>query len=298
MLVDKIYTVELRGLSYHAYHGVLPEERERGQAFVVDLSLTYEPGTLGDQLSRALDYAAVAAAVERVVCGEPVDLIETLADRIGRRLLDQFPILLAADVSVHKPQAPLQATFDDVIVRRSLRRVVTAYLGMGSNLGDRRSHLQSGLRFIAQHPQVALRQVSHLYETEPVGVTDQPAFYNAAAAIQTTLAPSALLAVCKRAEAAVGRVPGARWGPRVLDIDILLYGGLQLTAPYLQIPHAALAEREFALRPLLDIDPALQMPSGAKLVDLLNGLERHSAQQVEDDRWALKLACGAKEVDE
>jgi 2-amino-4-hydroxy-6-hydroxymethyldihydropteridine diphosphokinase len=131
--------------------------------------------------------------------------------------------------------------------------VTLAAIGIGSNAGDARAHVTQAFDRLAVLGTVVAR--SALYRTEPWGVTGQPAFVNAAASLDTELAPRALLAGLKRIEAEAGRVPTYRWGPRVLDLDILTYGEARVDEPDLVIPHARLRERAFALVPLAEIDP-------------------------------------------
>lgn len=136
----------------------------------------------------------------------------------------------------------------------------TAFLGLGSNLGDRAATLRAAVDALGQHLQVSA--VSSLYDTAPQLVTDQPRFLNAALAGTTALEPLALLRAVKAIEAALGRIPGPRYGPRALDIDLLLVDDLILDTPELTLPHPRLAERAFALLPLAEIAPGLRLPSG------------------------------------
>lgn len=129
----------------------------------------------------------------------------------------------------------------------------TIYLSLGSNLGDRERKLQGALVALASIARV--RTVSSIFETEPVGEKDQPAFLNLAAAVETDLRPTALLGAIKRIERDLGRTRTFRWGPRAIDIDILLYGDLQIETPSLSIPHRELANRAFVLVPLAEIAP-------------------------------------------
>lgn len=286
---NAVYTLELRGLSYHGFHGVFAHERLHGQAFLVDVSLTYQPGDLSDSLEKALDYGKAERVVAAVVEGPPAALLETVADNITAALFKEFPNLLAVEVAIHKPRAPLAGAFRDVVVRRQARRVVRAYLGLGSNLGDRRRNLRESVRLLGAEPGIRVMAVSPLYETAPMHVVDQPAFLNAAVAIDTDLFPGTLLDACKRIEAAIGRVPGTRWGPRIIDIDILLYGPLQLTTGRLQIPHPRLDQRAFALRPLHDLDPEAVFPSGETVAGALARCSDQNIRQVEGPEWALPV---------
>jgi 2-amino-4-hydroxy-6-hydroxymethyldihydropteridine diphosphokinase len=140
------------------------------------------------------------------------------------------------------------------------------YLGLGSNLGDRAAHLAAALRGL-EGAGVAIRRCSPLYETEPVGLREQPWFLNLVAEGETTLTPPALLQAAKAVERAVGRTPGRRWGPRVVDVDLLLYDDWQVAErkPWLVIPHPEMWRRRFVLLPLNDLRPDLAAPDGTPL---------------------------------
>jgi 2-amino-4-hydroxy-6-hydroxymethyldihydropteridine diphosphokinase len=131
-----------------------------------------------------------------------------------------------------------------------------AYLGIGSNLGDRLAHLQAAVEALATEPGIHVVAVSAVYETEPVGGPPQDDFLNAVVAVDTTLDARALLAAAQRAEAAEHRVRAERWGPRTLDVDVLLVGDERIEEPDLQVPHPRMAERAFVLVPLADVAPA------------------------------------------
>ncbi|HUS14042.1 MAG TPA: 2-amino-4-hydroxy-6-hydroxymethyldihydropteridine diphosphokinase [Chloroflexia bacterium] len=143
------------------------------------------------------------------------------------------------------------------------------YLGLGSNEGDSAAILRQALARLPAATEGRILRVSRLYRTAPWGFSDQPAFLNMVAAIETPLAPHALLAVLKDLEAHAGRVGGPRWGPRPLDLDILLYDALTLDDPDLVIPHVCMLERRFVLQPLADIwpprAPLLGEPLAARL---------------------------------
>jgi 2-amino-4-hydroxy-6-hydroxymethyldihydropteridine diphosphokinase len=132
------------------------------------------------------------------------------------------------------------------------------YLALGSNLGDRRANLAAALERLRE--QVAVEAISSLYETEPAYVTDQPRFLNAALYGRTALGPAELLVFVKAIEHALGRLAGPRFGPRLVDIDLLLYGDAVLSTPELTIPHPRMAERPFVLIPLAELAPDLVPP--------------------------------------
>ncbi len=157
------------------------------------------------------------------------------------------------------------------------------FLGLGSNLGDRASHLRYGLRELERGGAEVLR-ISSLYETTPIGEYEaaQPDFLNAVTEIRSSLEPLELLDLCKRIETTRGRdQEGPRHGPRSLDIDILLLGGARLELPGLTVPHAAMCERRFVLEPLLELEPTLKLPGGELLSPVLAALPEEGVRRLE-----------------
>ena len=149
-----------------------------------------------------------------------------------------------------------------------------AYIGIGSNVGDRIVFCRRAVQALTTSPGVSLRAVSSLYETSPVGGPPQRSYINLVVQIDTEGTARELLEVCKEIERRLGREPGdIRWGPRVADLDILLFGDDKLNEPDLEIPHPRLVNRRFVLVPLLEIDPAAADPWGTRYADCLDEAE-------------------------
>jgi 2-amino-4-hydroxy-6-hydroxymethyldihydropteridine diphosphokinase len=149
--------------------------------------------------------------------------------------------------------------------------VTRAYVGLGSNLGDREETLRRALELLAE--QVDVVAVSTLRDTDPVGMVDQPRFLNGAALVETELPPRELLGVLLGIERELGRERLERWGPRTIDLDLLLFGAEAVREPGLRVPHPRLHERRFVLEPLAELDPALVVPGRGPVRELLAGLD-------------------------
>jgi len=157
---------------------------------------------------------------------------------------------------------------------------VTAYLGLGSNQGDRPAMLQEALTRLEASRRVRVRKQSSLYETAPVGVTEQPWFLNLVAEVDTDLLPPQLLDLVLAVERGLGRVRTQRWGPRTIDIDILLYADLAMTTPTLVIPHPEMTRRRFVLEPLVEIGPDVRLPGGQRVASFLDGVRDQAIRKV------------------
>ena len=148
-----------------------------------------------------------------------------------------------------------------------------AYVGIGANLGPREETLHRAVEVLGRADEVEVVGVSDLRETDPVGVIDQPPFLNGAVAIETTLPARALLDLLLEIERSLGRVRGERWGPRIVDLDLLVYGNEVVDEPGLRVPHPRLHERRFALEPLADLRPELEIPGRGTVSALLAALD-------------------------
>lgn len=280
--------IVLTGLRVHAHHGVFAEERRDGQPFVIDLEVALDLAPAGgsDELGRTLHYGELAEEVAAAAERDPVDLIETLAERIAAVVL-AHPVARWVRVTVHKPDAPIAVPFGDVAVvieRRSAVPApgapgapVRAVVAVGSNLGDRRATIEAAVARIAELPGVHVVRASDLVES--VAVTPEgedatkPGYLNGVVLVDSALGPHALLDALAGIERDLGRVRAERWGDRTIDLDIVAHGDARIHDDRLTLPHPRAAERAFVLGPWLQADPDAELPGLGRVDALLAALE-------------------------
>ena len=259
--------IRIEDLKIFAYHGVYQEEQENGQDFYVNVTLytdTRKAG-LSDDLTQSTNYGEVCHFINRFLTEHTYKLLEAAAEHLSRALLEEYPLVRSLDLEIRKPQAPIGLPFASVSVRIQ-RGWHTAYLGIGSNMGDPELHIKSGIAFLEKTPGIRVEKVSQMIVTAPYGGVEQEDFLNGALCIRTYFSPEELLEVLHQAEAEEGRERLIHWGPRTLDLDILFYDDLVLNRENLTIPHIDLQNRDFVLRPLLELAPELRHPISGKTV--------------------------------
>lgn len=276
---DHADVIRLKGVRALGRHGVLDSEKVDPQPFVVDVSMVVdlEPAHVSDDLSDTVNYAAVAADIVAIIEGEHVDLIERLAGLIADAVLAR-DLVEQVEVCVHKPEAPVGVPFEDVSVTVRRGDVRPAVIALGSNEGDRLATLTRAVTEIVELPRTAVRTVSPLVETDPVGGPDQPDYLNAVVLVDTTLRPHTLLRALHEIEARHGRTREVRWGQRTLDLDLVQYGdpgagrdggpGTDVVrdTESLTLPHPRVHERGFVLLPWLLADPHSVLRRGDQVV--------------------------------
>lgn len=260
--------ISVTGITATGHHGVLPEERRDGQSFIVDVTCGVLRRDRADALGSTVDYSELAVAIVADIESEPVNLIETLAERVAATCLTRS-MVQRVSVRVHKPHAPIPAAFTDVTVEIERRRPRSrAVLSLGSNLDDPLAHLTGGVAQLRRAFGVDVVAVSPVYRTDPVGVRYQPDFLNIVVLIDTELSPQALLSTCHDIEREHERSRDTVHGPRTLDVDIVSFADLSLDEPELTLPHPRAHERGFVLIPWLDIEPQAEIPGEGTVQDL------------------------------
>ncbi len=265
--MDKIY---INNLEFIGFHGVFPEEKKLGQKFLVSLELTVdtrEAGKTGD-LTKSVHYGLVAQDVEKLFLEKSIDLIETCAENIAEMVLKKYELVKEVKVIVKKPWAPLQMHFENVAVEIT-RKWHRVYLSLGSNIGNKRKNLLEAIRKIGELENTEVVKSSTILETEPFGYLEQDNFLNACLEVKTLMTAQEFLKEILQIELNMGRVREIKWGPRIIDIDILFYDKEIIEEDNLAVPHPWICEREFVLDPLSEIAPNYIHPLEKKTITML-----------------------------
>lgn len=278
-MADQIIVEDLQ---VYAYHGVYQQENEKGQNFYVSVVLDTDTRAAGmaDDLALSTNYGVVCRFLHTFLTEHTYKLIETAAERAAEALLLQFPYVRQVTMEVKKPEAPITVPFGSVSVKitRGWRLV---YIACGSNIGDKRAHLSATVDALLDDKKCKVLRVSDWVETTPYGGVEQADYLNGAMSVETLYTPEELLEVLQRIERAEARERKERWGPRTLDLDILLYEGRVMDTKKLTIPHRDMQNRDFVLKPLAQIAPYERHPVFNKSVlELLSDVERNGEKHV------------------
>ncbi|MCR5271590.1 MAG: 2-amino-4-hydroxy-6-hydroxymethyldihydropteridine diphosphokinase [Lachnospiraceae bacterium] len=256
--MDKI---KLEGLEVFANHGVFPEENKLGQKFILSLELCMDTRMAGltDELEYSVHYGKVAEYASDFLQKNTFNLIEAAAEGLAQSLLLKFQQVKQVRVQLFKPWAPIGLPMKSVSVDIT-RKWHVAYISIGSNIGDRERYMHEGVKAIDKLDTCKVTMTSKFIETEPYGKTDQPKFMNGALEVETLLSPDELLDSLHEVEQKAGRKRKEHWGPRTLDLDILMYDDAVIQTADLVIPHMDMLNRKFVIDPLAEIAPYVVHP--------------------------------------
>lgn len=273
--MDKVI---IEGLSCFGRHGVLPEENKLGQNFIVSCELYYDftEAAKTDDIDNAVNYADAAEFITEYVRDNVFRLIETLASRLACELLKKYRIS-KVKIKIDKPSAPINLPFKTVAAELT-RKWNRAYIGLGSNMGDKRAYMDMAVDELKADDNIRLVNVADYIETEPYGYENQDKFLNSAAEIETIYSPYELLDKLQSIEQLARRERKIHWGPRTLDLDILMYEDIIINDDRLKLPHIDMANREFVLKPLCQIAPyAINAATGESVSEMYNRLKQRDA---------------------
>lgn len=258
VFLDKIY---IRDLEIYGFHGANEEEKSMGQRFLVSAELFLDLSDAGksDDLTKTVNYAELCWQLEEEFKKEKYDLIEKAAEKLVKYILLNYDRVQRVKLMLKKPWAPIGKPIKYVAVEvdRSWHK---AYIGVGANLGDKEENIKEAIEKINLSGLAQVIKVANMYETKPVGYLEQDDFLNTVLEIKTLLDPRDLIKLLLKIEKELKRERVIKWGPRTIDLDILLYDDLVTDFEEVIIPHPRMHERMFVLKPLSDIAPYLMHP--------------------------------------
>ena len=262
--MDKIV---IKDLEIYANHGVFASEKQNGQPFIItaELSVDLKEAGVTDDLEKTVNYADICADINVIMTEQNYDLIEAVAENISSTILLKYDKIKEIRIIISKPEAPIDMVFDTVYVDLTRKKHI-AYLSIGSNLGDKEGYLDYAVDQLNKDEYIKVNKVSTYIVTKPYGDVEQDDFLNGCLEIETLYDPMDLLAVVNDIEQGAGRKRLIHWGPRTLDIDILLYDREIIMEEKLIIPHIEMAKRQFVLEPLNEIAPYAYHPGYNKTV--------------------------------
>lgn len=268
--------IRIENLEVFCHHGVYKEENVLGQKFLVDAVLFLRTRKAGktDELADSVSYGDVCRLITSEMKKQNDKLLERVAERLAQKILLEFPMVEKVSVEVKKPWAPVLMHLDyaSVKIERGWHRV---YIGVGSNLGDRAAYLEMAEKRLREREWTCNLKAAAALETEPYGYLDQGNFLNTVFQMETLLEPRELLEELHGIEQEANRIREIHWGPRTLDLDILLYDHLVTEEEVLILPHPELHKRLFVLDPLCELNPYGVHPLLKKrFCDLLEELRR------------------------
>lgn len=270
----------LSNLEFYGYHGYFPEENVLGQRFKVsieaygELSLSHTSGDLDDSVS----YVDIFDVVKEVFYSKKYKILEQLGYDIGKAIIAKFFRIKSVQVLVMKPEVPIPVTCDYFGIQQEIKRETIAYLGLGSNLGDREGYLNSAIHQLDFHKEIEVTKTSKVYETDPFGYEDQGMFLNMVVEVKTSLSPRALLKYCNHIESNLLRQRDVKWGPRTIDVDILTYEDYTSDEEILTLPHPGVTQRAFVLLPLKDVVEADFSINGKNIDEMISDVDQSSVR--------------------
>lgn len=270
--MDKIY---LKNIEIFANHGVFQEEKTLGQKFILslELRLDFSKAAKNGDLSASVHYGELCHNVEKVFNGEVCDLLETLVYKIGAYVLDTYEVVKEVKVSLKKPWAPIGRHLDYAAVETTFARH-KVYISLGSNIGDKEQYIKSAINHISNLQGTKVIKESKLLVTEPWGNENQEEFLNGVIEIETYLRPRQLMLSLLSIEKSLDRKREVKWGPRTIDLDIILYDNLVSSDELVILPHPLMHLREFVLKPLAEIAPyAIHPMKNKRVFELLEDLK-------------------------
>lgn len=269
-------SIIIEGLEVYCNHGVFPEENKLGQKFIVNATLYTDTRKAGisDNLEKSIDYGKTCHFITDFMKKNTYQLIEAVAENLAKQLLLTISSLREVEIEIKKPWAPIGLPINSAGVKIR-RKWHTAYIALGSNMGNRQGFLDMAADEIDADENCVLLKIADSIETKPYGVEEQDDFLNSCMEIRTLYFPKELLNLCRTIEKKANRVRTMHWGPRTLDLDIIFYDDEVISEDNLIVPHIEMHKRAFVLCPLAQIAPNKIHPLfNKRVIELLNDLKK------------------------
>lgn len=272
-----MFKIKIKDLKLFGYHGVKQEEKTSGQNFLFNISIdiakdsSEKDGLYQDNILNTVNYSEIITLVKEINSNNRFNLLETFSEVLAEKIISYSPLILKVKVRIEKISPPIKESIRSVGVELELERNPNSYdyepktskksivfLSLGSNLGDREKNLRDAVKKLKANQNLDVISISSIYETEPMYVENQEYFYNIVlkAAIKSAYSAFELLGYAKKIEFDLGRKSTyARYGSRIIDVDILTFDELKIDSDLLGLPHPKIFERNFVLVPLSEISP-------------------------------------------
>lgn len=262
--------IKIDNLKVYAYHGVFEEEKQNGQEFYINavLKTNLKKAGRSDELAHSTHYGEVCLQIEKSITEKSYDLIERAAEKAAEDILLNFPLIQEVTLELRKPNAPIPMEFESVSVQLT-RGWHKVYIAFGSNMGEKENYIRNAIEEFKNSIYFRNIEVSDFFYSSPYGGVSQDDFVNGVTGMETMLEPYELLEFLHNLEAKAERVRVQHWGPRTLDLDIILYDDLILDEKELQIPHKDMKNRDFVLIPLAQLAGYQRHPVFKKTVEEL-----------------------------
>ena len=274
-----MFRILIKDLNLFGYHGVRDSEKKDGQNFCFNIEILLNKNSFlnSDNLENTLNYSQVIRILKDINSNQRFNLLETLSQTIANRIMEISSLIEKVSVKIEKTSPPIKENIESVGVEYILDRKsvegsgkgkfesseVDVYMSLGSNIGNRENNLRKAVDLIGRSPNINIIKVSSIYETEPMYFKDQDSFYNIVlqAQVDRELSPFEIIGFLKGIEYDFGRRTGKKYGPRIIDIDLLYFGEMFIESDFLTVPHPGIEERKFVLVPLNEIAPELKIKS-------------------------------------
>jgi len=266
-----MFRIIIKDLNLFGYHGVKESEKKDGQNFCFNIEILLNKNSFlnGDDLENTINYSEVIRLVKKINSSNKFNLLETFSQTIAEDIMKMSPLVEKVTVKIEKTSPPIKENLESVGVEyvldrkreekdKSKNKKVYVFLSLGSNVGDRENNLRKAVDLISSNPNINVVKVSSIYETEPMYFKDQNYFYNIVlqARVCGELTPFEMIGFLKGIEYGFGRKRSEkRYGPRIIDIDLLYYGEMVIESDFFTVPHPGIEERKFVLVPLSEIAP-------------------------------------------